>query len=124
MGKGKADVGKMDAILTEITPKTLDLNRCILTKVIMPKIEYVEVWEGSAKFVKHLETVQMTAARKVLLIVCSTSNTVSRAELGMYPIKTNTGVRKLKGQYKIRAMQKKKVQKRCQPYLFGLYGRK
>ena len=37
---------------------------CILINVIVPKLEYVgEVWEGNAKFVKQLETVQMTAAK-------------------------------------------------------------
>ena len=31
--------------------------------VIVPRLDYAgEVWEESAKFVKHLETVQMTAA--------------------------------------------------------------
>ena len=35
--------------------------------VIAPKLEYAgEGWEGNAKFVKQLETVQMTAAKKVL----------------------------------------------------------
>ena len=33
--------------------------------VILPKLEYTaEVWEGNAKFVKQLETAQMTAAAK------------------------------------------------------------
>lgn len=30
----------------------------------MPKLENAEIWEGSAKFVKKLETVQRTAAKK------------------------------------------------------------
>ena len=35
--------------------------------VIVPMLEYAgEVWEGNAKFVKQLETVQMTAAKKIL----------------------------------------------------------
>ena len=34
--------------------------------VIVPKLEYTEVWEGNAELVKQLETVQMTAATKVL----------------------------------------------------------
>ena len=69
-------------------------------RVVVPKIEYAEeVWEGNAKFVKQLETVQMTAAKKTLGCSSTTSNTVLRAELGMHPYKTNGGVRKLKWQY-------------------------
>ena len=48
----------------------------------------------NAKFVKQVETVQMTAAKKIL--GCSTSNTVLGAELGMYPLKENRELRKLK----------------------------
>ena len=43
-----------------------------------------------------VETVQMTAAKKVLGCSSTTSNTVLRAELGMYPLRTNRGVIKLK----------------------------
>ena len=43
----------------------------------VPKLEYAgEVWEGNAKLVKQLETVQMTAAEKVLGCSSTTSNTV------------------------------------------------
>ena len=36
----------------------------MLTNVMVPKLEYAEeVWEGNAKLVKYLETVQMTAAK-------------------------------------------------------------
>ena len=35
--------------------------------VLVPKLSYAEVWEGGAKFVKQLEAVQMTAAKKVQL---------------------------------------------------------
>ena len=94
--KGKARVGKIDAILTA---SHLDTRlKCILMNMIVPKLEYAKVWEGDAKLVKQLETVQMTAARKVLSIGCSgtTSNTVLRAGMGMYPLKTNKDVRKLK----------------------------
>ena len=41
------------------------------------------------KLVKQLETVQMTAAKKILGCSSTTSNTVLRAELGMHPLKTN-----------------------------------
>ena len=54
LGKGKSQIGKMDAILTD---SHLDnrIKICILMNVIMPKIEYAgEIWEGIAKFVKQL----------------------------------------------------------------------
>ena len=88
--------------------------------VIVPKPEYAEVWEGNAKLVKQLETVQMTAAKKVRGYSSTTSNTELRAELGMYPLKTNRDARKLKWQYKVRKSQRRG----CQPSLIGLYGRK
>ena len=98
IGKGKSQVGKMDAILTDPHLDTR-IERCILIDVIVPKLEYAgEVWEGNAKFVKQLETVQMTAAKKILGCSSTTSNTVLRAELGMYPLKTNRDFRKLKWQ--------------------------
>ena len=66
---------------------TLGFNICILINVVVPKVEYAgEVWEGNAKSVKQLETVQMTS--KVLGSSSTTSNTVLRAELGMHPLKT------------------------------------
>ena len=38
-----------------------------MMSVIAPKLEYAGgVWEGNAKFVKKLETVQITAAEKIL----------------------------------------------------------
>ena len=84
-GKGKAHVGKMDAILTDSHLDTR-IKRCILIHVIVPKLEYAQVWEGNAKLVKQLETVQMPAAKKVL--GCSSaSNTVLRAELGCTHLK-------------------------------------
>ena len=43
----------------------------------------------------------MTAAKEILGCSSTTSNTVLRAELGMYPLQTNRDVRKLKWQYKI-----------------------
>ena len=54
----------MDAILTDSHLDTR-IKTCILMNVIVPKLEYAgEVWEGNAKLVKQLETVQMTAAAK------------------------------------------------------------
>ena len=85
IGKGKAHVGKMDAILTDSHLDTINrIRRCILMNVIVPKLEYAQVWEGNAKLVKQLETVQMTAAKKMLGCSSTTSDTVLRAELGMY----------------------------------------
>ena len=53
-------------ILTDSYPDTR-IKICILINVFVPKLEYaVEIWEGNAKLVKQLETVQMTAAEKVL----------------------------------------------------------
>ena len=44
-GKGKAHVGKMDAIPTDSHLDTR-IKRCILMNVIVPKLEYAgEVWE-------------------------------------------------------------------------------
>ena len=87
IGRGKAHVGKMDAILTDSHLDTR-IKRCILNNVIVPKLDYAEVWEGNAKLVKQLEAVQMTVAKKVLRCSSTTRNTVLRAELGMYPLKT------------------------------------
>ena len=109
LGKGKAHVGKMDAILTDSHLDTR-IKRCVLMNVIGPKLEYSgEVWEGNAKLVKQLETVQMTAATQVLGCSSTTSNTVLRAELGMYPLKTNRDVRKLQCQYKVRNIPKTRL---------------
>ena len=58
--------------------------------VIVPKLEYVDVWEGNTKLVKKLETVPMTAAKKILGCSKTASNTALRAELGMYSLKTET----------------------------------
>ena len=52
IGKGKAQIGKMEVILRESHLDTR-IKRCILMKVIVPKLEYAgEVWEGTAKLVK------------------------------------------------------------------------
>ena len=95
-GKGKSQVGKMDATLTDLHLDTRS-NRCILVNVIVTKLECAgKVWEGDAKFVKQLKTVQMTAAKNILGCSNTTSITVLRAELGMYPFETIRDVRKLK----------------------------
>ena len=99
----------MDAILTDPHLDTR-MKIYILTDVIVPKLECAgEVWEGNAKFVKQLETVQMTAAKKILGGSSTTSSTVLRAELGLYPLKTNKAVRKLKWQYRGRNMPEKRL---------------
>ena len=55
IGKGEAYVCNMDAILTDSHLDTR-IKRCILTNVIVPKLEYAEVWEANAKLAKQLET--------------------------------------------------------------------
>ena len=96
IGKGKSQMGKMDAIVADPHFDTR-IKTCILINVIVPKLEYAEkVWEGNAKFIKQLGTVQMTAAKNILGCSSTTSNTVLRAKLGMYPLETNRDVRKLK----------------------------
>ena len=65
--------------------------------VIVPKLEYAgEVWEGNATAIRQLETAQMSAAKKILGCLRTTSNTVLRAELGMYSLKAKRDIRKLK----------------------------
>ena len=74
--KGKAQVGKMDAILTDSHLDTR-IKICVMINVIVPKLEYAgEVWQGNAKFVKQLETAQMTAPKKMLGCSSSSSDTV------------------------------------------------
>ena len=88
IGKGKAHVGKMDAILSD-THLDARVKICIMMNVMAPKPRAYagKVSEGNAKFVRKLETIQMTAAKKVLGCVPKSArmrNTaVSRAELGM-----------------------------------------
>ena len=100
---------KMDAIPTDPHLDTR-IKKCILMNVIGPKFEDAgEVWEGNAKFVKQLETVQMTAVKHMLGCSSTASNTVLREKLGMYPLKTNKYVRKLKWQYKVKNMPEKRL---------------
>ena len=61
---GEVRVGKMDEILTD-SHLHARIKRRVLINAIVPTPEYAgEVWEGNAKGVKQLETVQMTAAKK------------------------------------------------------------
>ena len=89
-------VGKMDAILPD--PR-LDsrFKICFLINVVFPKFEHVgEAWEGNAKFVNQLETVQITAANKMLGCSSTTSNRVFGEYLETTHLKEIREVRKLK----------------------------
>ena len=69
----------MGAILTGSHLFDTRIKICILTNVMVPKLNYAgEAWEGNAKFVKYLETVQMTAAKQIPRCSSATSNTASR----------------------------------------------
>ena len=57
---------------------------------------------------EKLETVQMSAAKEILGCSKTTSNTALRAELGMYALKTNRDIRKLRWQHSVRNMQSKR----------------
>ena len=57
---------------------------------------------------KQPETVQMTAAKNIPGCSSTTSNTVSRAELGMYPLKTYRDERTLNGN-KVKNMPEKRL---------------
>ena len=109
IGKGKSQVAMMDAILTDPHLDTR-IKICIWITVVVPKLEYAgEVWEGNATFVKQLKTVRMTAAKNIPGCSSTTSNSVSRAELGLYPLETNRDARKLKWQYKLKHMPEKRL---------------
>ena len=64
----------MDAILTDSYLDTR-IKICVPVNAIEPKLEYVEVWEGNAKFVKQLEIVRTTAAKKILGCSSTAGNT-------------------------------------------------
>ena len=52
----------------------------------------------------------MRAAKRIILGCSSTtSNTLSRAELGMYPLETNRDVIEMKLQYKVKNMPEKRL---------------
>ena len=82
---------------------------CIIINVIVPKLEYAEVWEGNARFVEQLEIVQMATAKNILGCSSTTRNSVPRAELRMYPLETNRDARKLKWQHKVKSMPEKRL---------------
>ena len=99
----------MDVILRESQLDTR-IKICILRNVIVPKLEYAQVWEGNAKLVKNLETVPMTAAKRILGCCPKTaSNTALRAELGKHSLKTNRDLKKLKWHYRVKNMQGKRL---------------
>ena len=99
----------MDAIPTDSHLDTR-IKICITINAIVPKLQYAGVvWEGKARLVKQLESVQMAAAKRILGCSSTISNTVLRAELGRDPLQTIRDVRKLKWQYKVRNMTKKRL---------------
>ena len=107
--KGRAHVGKMDAILVDSHIDTW-IKRCILMSMIVPTLEYAgDVWEGNAKLVKQLETAQMTAAKNIPRWSRATSKGALRAELEMRPLWTNRDMIKLKLQYIVKNMPKKRL---------------
>ena len=79
--------------------------------VIAPKLEYAgEVWEGNKKLADKLGTVQIdVSGEKILGCSKTTSNTALRSELGMYALKTNRDMRKLRWQHSVRNMQRKRL---------------
>ena len=97
----------MEAVLTGsgIGSRT---KRCILTNRVVPKLKHAgKAWEGNAKSIKQMETVQL---KKVVLGFSSTtSSTVLRAELEMCPLKTTRGMRKLKWQHRVKSAPKKRL---------------
>ena len=68
-----------------------------------------EVWEGNKKLADKLGTVQMSAAKRILGCSKTTSNTALRAELGMYALKTNRDMRKLRWKNSVKNMQSKRL---------------
>ena len=56
MGKGKAHLGKVDAILTNSHLDT-KINMCILMKGMVQKLEHAgEIWEGDSKYTAENST--------------------------------------------------------------------
>ena len=64
-GKGKAQEWARWMRSQQTRNLTTSIKRCILLNVIASKLESYagEAWEGNLKFVKQLETAQMTAAK-------------------------------------------------------------
>ena len=68
----------------------------ILMNVIVPILEWRSTGEENAQLAEQLGTVKTTAAKKVLGCSSTMSNTILKAEKGIYPLKTNRDVIKLK----------------------------
>lgn len=79
IGKGKAHVSKVDAILTDSHLQSsllIGLKVCPTMNAIVSKLEYAGgVWEGNAKSVKRPGPVHTTATKHVLGCSNTTSNT-------------------------------------------------
>ena len=114
---GKSLVDKMDAILTESHLDTR-VKRCIKTRICRrcPRRE------REVLMIKQLEAVHMTAAKQILGCSSTTSKTVLRAELGVYPRKTNRDVIKMKHEMTI--LSEGRAKRSCRSWLIELYGRK
>ena len=70
--KGDADIGGVDVILRD-SHLDSSIMKYVLINVMVPKVENAEVWEGNAKLVKTMETLQMAAAEKTIECSKSTS---------------------------------------------------
>ena len=57
----------MNAILSDLHLDTR-IQVCTMLNVIVPKLQHTEVWEANAKSVTQLETVHMTAAKKMRML--------------------------------------------------------
>ena len=66
-GKGSTHVDMMNAILSDLHLDTR-IQVCTMLNVIVPKLQHTEVWEANAKSVTQLETVHMTAAKKMRML--------------------------------------------------------
>lgn len=66
MGKGKAQMGKMDVSLRDSNLDT-QIKICTLVNVIVLRLKYAgKVREGNAKLVKQMETALKREAKKIL----------------------------------------------------------
>lgn len=68
-----------------------------------------EVWGGNGEFVGELETVQMTATKKILECSKTASIVALRAEVEMHPLGINQDVRKLRGRSDVTKMPTKRL---------------
>ena len=82
LGKGKTQVGKMDAFLTDPHLDTR-IKRCILMNEILPKLEYAgEVREGNHEDRKTIGNSAHDSSKKYTRMLKYDDNIVIRAELG------------------------------------------